>query len=263
MMRISGSFLAILLLTGLPTSAQTSPTAVRDSNAVTLLTEAVTAAGGLSAITEVKDFTGWGSITYFWAGEQVDGSVTVRGLGLSLFRLDAELPEGTRSWLVTDTQGSIRNFDGATKPIEYADAVSYGSIAFPYPRIAVALGDASFSVSMAGSTTVNGRQANIVRVQPTFPTGDDPGGTIAKLNTKSYVIDAQTFALLAVRDTLYSDDGRERPVPHEVLFSNFTQVSGMTVPFAIEEEVDGQPTWVLRLSSMTFNNGIDATVFAF
>lgn len=263
MVRISGFCLAIFWLVCIPASAQTSSTsAVRDPNAVTLLTEAVAAAGGLSAVTGIKDFTGAGSITYFWAGNQVSGSVTVRGLG-SWFRLDAQLPEGMRSWLVTDTQGSIREFDGTTKPIEYADAVSFGSLAFPCARIAAALSDSSFSVSVTGTTIINGRQADIIQIQPTFSSGDDPGGTIARLNTRSYVIDAQTFALMAVRDTLYSDDGRERPVPHELLFSNFTQMNGVTVPLAIEEKIDGQPTWTVQLSSMIVNSGIGASVFAF
>ena len=46
-----------------------------------MLTQALNAAGGTSAVSMIQDFTGTGTITYFWAGQEVSGPVTVRGLG--------------------------------------------------------------------------------------------------------------------------------------------------------------------------------------
>ena len=42
----------------------------KDPQAVALLTQFLNAAGGLSAISSIQDFTGTGTITYNWAAAQ-------------------------------------------------------------------------------------------------------------------------------------------------------------------------------------------------
>jgi hypothetical protein len=242
---------------------QSTPTVQRDPQAVNILNQCLAAAGGTQAISAIQDFTGSGKITYFWAGQQVSGSVTVRGLGIPLFRLDAQLPSGTRSWLVTGLQGTIKNADGTTTAIPYSNAVNLGSLTFPYAGILNALNDSSVSVSTIGTTTVNGRQGTVIQVQQTFSSTDDPTGDLAKFNTKNYVIDSQTFAILETQDTTWSDDGRMRPIQHEVIFSNFTTVSGLSIPFSIAEKLGGQQTWSLQLSSISFNTSLATSVFQF
>jgi outer membrane lipoprotein-sorting protein len=54
-----------------------------------------------------------------------------------------------------------------------------------------------------------------------------------------------------------------RPITHEVIFSNFAIVSGLKVPLSIVEKLGGQKTWSLQLNSVTFNNGLDASIFKF
>ncbi len=39
-------------------------------------------------LSSVQDFTASGTITYYWAGQQVQGPATVRGRGTDQFRLD-------------------------------------------------------------------------------------------------------------------------------------------------------------------------------
>lgn len=261
--RFALTLFASLLLSVSLSAQQTPPTAQRDSQAVTLLEQCLNAAGGTSAIGAIKDFTGTGNITYYWAGEQVTGSVTVRGLGASLFRLDAQLPDGPRSWLVTDLKGSIRKADGTVSRIPYANAINRGSLTLPYVPIAAALTDSSFSVTSVGTATVNGRKGTIVQVQHVFSPQDDPAGDLKKFNARSYVIDSQTFAILETQDTMWSDDGRMRPVEHEVVFSKFTSVNGLSVPFSIEEKLGGQETWSLELDNLVFNTGLADSVFQF
>lgn len=257
--------LSILLSAGTLKGQQTSSpaTAVRDPQALSTLQQCLTAAGGMQAISAVQDFTGTGNITYFWAGQPVSGSATVRGLGASHFRLDAELPQGTRSWFVNGLQGTIRNADGSTVPISYANAVNWGSATLPYLGVAAALNDSSVAISTIGTTTVNSRQGFVIRMQRTFSTADDPTGDLAKLNQKSYVIDSQTFLILETQDTQWSDDGRMLPTKREVIYSNFKAANGITVPFTIIEKVGGQQTWSLQLSNVTFNSGLTADVFQF
>lgn len=240
-----------------------SPTAVRDPQALTTLQQCLAAAGGTQAISAIQDFTGNGSITYFWAGEQIAGSATVRGLGTSYFRLDANLPQGTNSWFVNGLSGTIKNPDGTTVPILYANAVNRSSLSVPSLTLLSALNDLSVSISTVGTTTVNGVQGVIIQLQKTFAAADDPTGDHAKLNLRKYVIDPQTFSILEAQDTLWSDDGRMLPTNREILFSNFKVVNGINVPLSIIEKLGDQQTWSLQLDTVTFNSGLTADVFKF
>jgi len=262
-LRLGPLFAFSALLFVVPIQAQQSPTPTRDPQALSMLQQCLTAAGGTQAISAIQDFTETGSITYFWADQQVNGSVTIRGLGLFDFRLDTNLPQGTRSWLVNGLQGTVKNANGSTKPISYADAVNQGGLTLPYLAIAAALNDSSVSISTVGTTTVKGRTGMIIQIRPTFATGDDPGGEVAKFNTKNYVIDSQTFLVLETQDTFWSEDGRMLPTKHEVIFSNFKALNGISVPLSIVDTVGGQQTYSLELSVVTFNSGLAADVFQF
>lgn len=88
-----------------------------DAQAVSIASQALAAAGGLQNLSVLQDYTAKGQITYYWAGKEVQGAVTLRGRGLDQFRLDANLPEGARSWAVSHGMGKLLSTDGTEKPI--------------------------------------------------------------------------------------------------------------------------------------------------
>jgi hypothetical protein len=54
-----------------------APTAPKDAQAVDVVNQALAAAGGVTAITAISDYTGSGNITYHWGVDHdVQGSVT-------------------------------------------------------------------------------------------------------------------------------------------------------------------------------------------
>src|SRR5437879_4790795 len=110
-------------------AAQQSPR--RDPQAVASLTQCLDAAGGAQAIASIQDHTGSGTITYYWAGKEVQGSVTLRGRGPGQFRLDASVPAGVRSWTVSRGSGSIKETDGRLTRIPFHNGVNFGSLSFP------------------------------------------------------------------------------------------------------------------------------------
>src|SRR5438128_1558506 len=96
---------ATVLLFCVATSAQTnSSTSAQDSQVVSALAQAF-AVPGASVASAAQDSSGSGSIIYYWAGEQVKGTVSVRQRGTDQFRLDASLSAGTRSWSVSHGGG--------------------------------------------------------------------------------------------------------------------------------------------------------------
>ena len=76
---ISVFFLFVLL----SAPAQLTPTAVtRDPQAVSILVQSLSTAGGMSAVAAIRDFTGTGNIAYNWAGTSVDAQATVAVQGV-------------------------------------------------------------------------------------------------------------------------------------------------------------------------------------
>ena len=153
-----------LLLSVVPVRAQqtqqstTVPPAPKDPQAVSILNQSLNAAGGVTAIQAIADYTATGNITYHWNPE-VQGNVTVRGLGLDEFRLDANLPTGTRSWAIQYGTTTTRAENGAiwqyppTHPIPSSDVFPYqppmflGGLALPYLQLATLLKSTQFSLS--------------------------------------------------------------------------------------------------------------------
>lgn len=73
-------------------------TASTDRLVLAINSQCLNAAGGAQALSPVRVFTATGTITYFWAWEQVQGSATVPERRSDYFRLDANIPDGTRSY---------------------------------------------------------------------------------------------------------------------------------------------------------------------
>jgi hypothetical protein len=237
--------------------AQIAPTAPqRDPQAVAILGQALGLSGGAAAFGQVKDFTATGNITYFWAGEQVTGAVTLRGRGVDQFRLDASLPQGTRSWTVSDGQGSISEPTGRTSLIPPSNGLNLGALTLPFLGVFTALTDPTVSISPAAQVTLAGKPAYDVRVQRTFTQKDDPTGELSKWSAKDYLIDVSTLTLVGTRDTAFPNDAPKQGFVHEIIFSDYRTTNGMLVPFSITEKIASQHTWVIQLSAINFNTGL-------
>src|SRR5882762_8362472 len=109
----------------------TPPPVPKDPQAVSIVSQALAVGGGAQAIAAIADYTATGNITYHW-DQDVQGSVTVLGLGLGQCRLDANLPRGLRSWAVTDGRMSLKAEDGSAKPIHSQIAMHLSGLVVPY-----------------------------------------------------------------------------------------------------------------------------------
>ena len=66
----------------------TAQTIASDEKAVMVLSQSLTASGAGSAASPDHGFIATGTITYFWAGQRVQGAATIRARGHDQFRLD-------------------------------------------------------------------------------------------------------------------------------------------------------------------------------
>jgi hypothetical protein len=239
-----------------PATAQPTPP-VRDPQALAVLTQSLNATGGLSGIAAIQDYTANGTITYYWAGEEVQGTATVRGMGLTCFRLDASLPQGVRTWAVDGYSETLIDTNGTSQVNESYTVATAGSMTLPYVRMLAALTDSSASVADLGTVSVGTSQVRRVHVAPQAAA---PGSTP---NSGGFDLDIDPASGLVVRfgEVVYSDFDFRTPYTHELFFTNYQPTGGVFSPFAITEKVDGQTTWSMTLQSVAFNSGLTETEF--
>ena len=228
------------------------------------MNQALTAAGGLTTIQGINDYTATGTITYHWTPEE-QGAVTVRGLGLDQIRFDANLPRGIRSWIISNTQTIIKSENGAVwqypppYPVPSSDAFPYkaptfpGSLALPHSQLATISNGSLFSVSYKGILQVDGRSAHDIQAE--ILAGQQPD-SMAEYRTIDVYIDTTTFQLVMVQDNMPNH------VIHQIRYSNYTTVKGVLVPFSIAEQMGGQHTWDMQLGQISFNTGLQDSTFS-
>ncbi len=242
-------------------SQQSSPTVTKDPQAVSVLTQALNALGGLSAVSTIQDYTGTGTITYNWTDEQVQGTVTVQGKGLGDFRMDATLPAGVQTLAISGYSGRLRTSDGNLKRLAAYNFANAGSLSFPALRLARAVSDQTVSLSLVGTGQAEGHQ--VYQVEAVFPA--DPmlaaAVSIPGLGTLDFFVDSTSFQLVKISENVRSERDTGVVFLHEIVYTNYQTVSGVAAPFAITERISGQQTWSISLQSLSFNSGISDSEF--
>jgi hypothetical protein len=251
--------LALALRSVAPLDAQV---AVKDPQSVTILTQAVNAAEGTQA-GSISDFVATGSITYFWAGEQVPGSATVKGRAPDQFRLDANLAAGTRSYVVSRGVGALKDTDGTLTNLPLHNTINIGVLSFPYLTIAAALSDPGVAFSYVGLVdNGDGRQVYQIQARRLFSSAADPAGVVAALTVTDYFVDPQTNLLVRTLDMTHPNETFTISVSHEITLDNYASSGGVNVPMLVREKVSGQTIWELRLSGISFNTGLTDAAFS-
>lgn len=259
-MRRPSTALAVILalLTAQPSATQqTSATpAQRDPQAVAILSQAVTAAGGVNALSAILDLTATGQISFYWGGDAVQGTATMRWRSINQFRLDATLPDGAHSWIATVGAALEKHPDGTITPMPFQNTLKPASVTFPFIPLVAALGDSTTSISYVGLVTHDGQQAHDIRVQRNFQANSDPYGAHSALTRMDFFIDPNTLLIQSVQDMAYRKDNEPGESPRELQFSGYQSTSGIVVPFTIKELIGGQQTVTIQLNQFTFNSGL-------
>ncbi len=256
-------FSSLLFLACSQLNCQQITAVQRDAQALSILTQVIAASGGSVALSSVQDFTNSGTITYDWAGAEVSATVTLRGRGTQEFRFDANLPDGTKSWIVSYGQGSLQEPSGQRSSIPFSNSWNLGNLSAPQLALLAALNDSSISVVQIGQPTFGNKQVYDLRLQKSFAATDDPTGQLSKWTAKDYFIDPGTLTIVATQDTEYSNDAPRHSFKHQLAFADYRSVNGVLLPFAIAETIEGQQTWSIQLSSITLNTGLGDSTFKF
>lgn len=226
----------------------------RDPQALTILTQAFSAAGGQSLLSSIQDFVETGNATFYW-GDGVSGSITVKSRGLHQFRLDAELPEGHQSTVVNGSGGLLTETNGSIVPIFRQSAADLGSLTLPYLPLVAAIADPSMNVKYSGIVTHNSASLLDIRIEKAYTSQQDPTGLRGAREGRDIYVDPKSFLIVAISDQIFfgpQDEG----VPHEILYSNYQSENGVAMPLTVTETTRGVASVTIELSQVTFNTGL-------
>lgn len=244
-------------------TATSQPPPSKDAQALLVIEQALAASGWVEGVTQFQDLEASGSITYYWAGEEVSGPVAIKGKGIEQFRLDATLPDGQRSFAVSNGIGERIDADGSKTALAFQNTANAGLLNFPLPALAAARRDASATLTYVDSVVLPGGSAHQIRVRRNFTNAlkDDP--VLRNVRTTDYFIDAATLLVVKTMDTQHADDNIFEDYAREIHLSDYRNVQGLQVPFTIAEDFAGQRTWKIQLNSTRFNAGLTDSDFHF
>lgn len=184
----------------------------------------------------------------------------MRGRGAGQFRLDAVLPEGARSYVISGWRGASRESGGKFKRIPLHNTINIGVLTFPYLTVSAALNDPLAAFSYVGPAEYRGRQVHQVRVRRGIEAAKD--GIIERLRTTDYFVDVETSLVLKTLDETHPVENLDEQYTQEIELESYTTIDGAAVPLVVRRKVSGQAVWELRLAEVKFNVGLTDADFA-
>lgn len=208
-----------------------------------ILERAIAAGGGREASRALTGFQAWGEFSLYSHGEVMQsGTATILGKGSRQFKLTANLPTETRGWILNNGSGVLLA-KNVREPIGAHNHLALQAITLPVEKI-IGFRDRS-SVGSVQSGNFHGKQVYRVVLHN--------GASPTDVNV---VIDAQSFTILAIEDTIFPNRHTRDSYPHRILYADYRQVAGVSIPFSIKEEISGQLTWGLQLNGCEPNDAL-------
>lgn len=236
-----------------------APAPVSTLTAEGLLVQSLLASG--MTANAVQDVTATGTMTYFWGGQPVAATATFRVRGADQFRIDSNVPGGTRSVAFNHNVAARKDPNGTVTGIPLHNALSMAETSFPYLAIANLLTDPSFSISDIGLVTSGTQTLHQIRVRKVVSPTQDPRGMVRKLSQTDYFIDPQTNLIAKIADVTHPVETFTREYAREVELQSYSTFRGVAVPTLVREKISGMTMWEFRVSGVTFNSGLTDTDF--
>jgi hypothetical protein len=233
----------------------TTPAPQRDPQATTILNQAVGVAGGFSSIAAIRDVSANGTITYFWAGQEVHGTIAVKAMVEDKLRIDATVPDGVRTVVLNYGGGSIKETDGRIRQV--TNVIGAGTFILPIYHVVSTLQDVASGVNYLGlESSSSGEQLHHVRTQKLSSGDSTVDATITNLGTRDVYIDAKTLLITSTVDFIKPNGQKDFNFPHLTQLGDYRTVNGIQIPFSIAQFNAGQQTSTIQLNQVSFNVGL-------
>jgi hypothetical protein len=289
MLRVS-CVIAAFCFASLATSAQ-QPTssaapAVSDPQAVALIQRALAA---LTGGVPVSDVTLTGSAQRVAGSDSETGTATAKARSDGSSRLDFSYPSGTRSEIrnpsgmpradvtpqnlpvaattISDSQpvGAWSGPDGILHGTPSHNLMTDPTWFFPATTLANALSSAGNVISYIGPETHNDQPTIHIRIsQPlpsTFEAPPQAATLIEHLTQMDLYLSSGTTIPVALTFNVHPNNNAFVDAEVEIRFSDYQVVSGISIPFHLQEYLNGGPVLDLQFSSAILNAGLPSTLF--
>jgi len=239
MKKIFSAWLLSLFLLSLMTSPGLS------QEASDILKKMVEAQGGKKVIEKIKDMTSSGTIELIQMG--MTGSMTMYKKEPDKVRMDIEVMgmiitqayDGETAWWVNPQTGSREEVP--ERQAEDMKRNALGIDAFIYPE--------KYGISFAYKGKEKIEEKEYLVLEQTFPDG----------HKATLYIDPKTYLTYKSESTTVNQMGVE--VEQETFESDFKKVNGMTIPYSIIIFQDGEEFMKLTLTDVSFNSGLEDSLF--
>jgi len=234
----SACLLSLFLL-----SLMTSPVLSQETSDI--LKKMVEAQGGKKALENIKDMTSSGNIELIQMG--MTGSMTMYKKEPDKVRMDIEVMgmiitqayDGETAWWVNPQTGSREEVP--ERQAEDMKRMALGIDAFLYPE--------KYGIAFAYKGKEKIEEKDYLVLEQTFSDG----------HKATLYIDPKTYLTHKSESTTVNQMGVE--VEQETFESDFKKVNGMTIPYSIIIFQDGEEFMKFTLTEVTFNSGLEDSLF--
>lgn len=241
-------------------TTQTAPTS--DPQAVLLVSEAQVA---LMGTTSVADIVINANSQWIAGGTKSTGTATLKAKGIAEARLDISGDTVKRAEIRNDSSGPDGRWsgtDGALHPVSPHNCWAPAGWFAPHALIQT-MSSPGMVLRYSGQETHSGITTDRIQAYR-FSTEKDPklATDLERLSTLDVFLDSGTHLPAAVVFNTHPDNDSGRDIPIEIRFSDYRNVSGVMVPFAIQRFLQGVLNLDLTVTSATLNSGLADSEFA-
>lgn len=245
--------------------AYSQTVATKDPTATSYLSSAVKA---LAQGVPITSATLTGTVTRTAGSDVETGAVTLEALGGGNGRIDLTLSNGSRSSVVGDSdglpQGAWSGPDGTWHATALHNSLAPADWFFPALALAQAANDPSYTVVLAGQTTLDGISVVHVRFWNTFP--DVNGGKgkpfwLQRLSAADVYLNVANFLPVELDFNAHPNNDAGQDIPVEIRYGSYQKLSGILMPTHIQKFLNNSPLLDLNVAGVTLNSSLSTADF--
>jgi hypothetical protein len=240
--------LLVVLSLSLVASAQSNPQALQ---------YAAQAISALTGNTTVSDITINANATRTVGSDVGTGTATFYAKGQYESRIDMVLSTGNRSEILNGANQSAGPqgewIDSGGNPHLYSSFNCMTDASWFYPAFSslAFTSNPNQVLSYVGAETLNGE--SVQHLQSTW--------NGSALTTMDFYLDASTYLPVAVNFNIHPDNDSSTNISVQVLFFNYQNVTGVLIPFHVQELLNGTVLLDATATSAVINSGLSDNLF--
>jgi len=214
---------------------------------------ALTGENPVSSVTET------GTVTRTIGGDQQQGPITLQSAGLMTNQITLSLTRGslseTRTWKNNIPAGTWTGFDGVQYPTAehncWTDAVWF----FPALSLLADYADPNLVFTDLGQEQYRGGSVEHIRAyRIATRLGSDDLQMLARMSAVDFYLDSQSVLPVAMAFATHADADLNVNIPVLIVYTGYTAVNGVQVPFQISKDVNGSPLVRIAITSASLNH---------